>query len=58
MTRLVTKCLDRIAWEIWLRLPWTWQHDYGANGPTLRMRLWNVLARRCNDALNNRRLVP
>jgi hypothetical protein len=55
MTRLVTKCLDRIAWEIWYRVPQQWER-VGRRG----VRAWiaRSTALRAREAINTRRFIP
>lgn len=51
----MTRLLDRIAWEIWYRLPPHWDR-VGDNG--LRARFFRSLADRCRTAINTRRFIP
>jgi hypothetical protein len=55
MTSLATRCVDRIAWEIYYRLPWEWE-AFGRKG--LRARFARACGNRARIALNTRRFIP
>jgi hypothetical protein len=53
--RIFTHALDRVAWEIYCRLPWEWE-AFGRKG--LRARFARACGNRVRIAVSARRFIP